>query len=486
MTTAPLLQQLQTELAIDPYRFDLVIEQLLYSSVIGSTLHQHQATQVLNRLPDSLQFGVMAKKLQQKELQILDCDRFYLLAPAGIPLSTLDGLQQQIDATLDFLLRLEPAGLTDLLVIQLVPAIFSLLDQRLQGVAYVQIEFNPQHAELAAARLAHELAHVVFPCRNRVLSEGIALYFEWLLQPQNALLSSPAEVKAEVAAYQGQKPSLALLLSAHFDQDLFFNQNTGSTAEQQLIYQAGYLLISQLVEDISLSAIPALLQQLADPAADVLQTYLSMVSPPAELLPEGVVIQLSATDVAEIELQLCRDRILRSQDAYLRYFAALSQSTDSFLENTAQHQLLLARLLLSKIYSDFHRQQQISELDCRQVEHYASQLEQLDHPAESAYLRARIALLYAFHSADFLEQAKWFEQVIQGYEAALDSAFVGSEAHLDYASFCLKMPVNTAENSARAAVMLDASSIHRRYQPEVQVIRQRYTEQLRSSHELVD
>lgn len=486
MSTSLLLQQLQAELTNDPYRFDLVIKQLLHSSEIGCERHQLQAIEVLNRLPDPLQFGVMAKKLQQNELQIVDGGRFYLLAPAGIPLSTLDALQQQIDSVLDFLLRLEPEGLNQLLVIQLSPTIFSWLDQRLQGVAYVQIEFNSHYAELATARLTHELAHVIFPCKNRVLSEGIALYFEWLLQPKTALLPSPAQVKLDISAYQGQKPSLELLLSDHFDQDIFFQQSTGSTAEQQLVYQAGFLLISKLVDELSLEAIPALLQQLAVPDADVLQTYLRLVSAPAELVPQTLQLQWSESDAAEIEQQLCQDRILRSQDSYLRYFADLSQQPAVSGQPGAPRQLLLARLLLSKIYCDFHLQQPISDLDCRQAELFASQLESLNYSAESAYLRARLALIYAYHSEDFLEQAKWFEQVIQGYDAALESVFVGSEAHLDYAVFCLNMPVNTAENSARAAAMLDAMSIQPRYQPEVQVIRQRYHAKLRSCYELID
>ncbi|MEH8017078.1 hypothetical protein MN202_07540 [Rheinheimera muenzenbergensis] len=474
MTIAPTLDQLKIELARDPYRFDLVIQQLLHSSVTGCGKTQQQALNILKRLPDPLQFAVMAEQLQTGQQQIMFFERYYLLAPAQMGSNAISLICKQIDHILDFLLQLEPAGLKELLVIQLMPGIFSFLDQRLSGVSYVQIEYHPHSPELVPARIAHELAHVVFPCKNRVLSEGIALYLEWSLYPAVALLGPPEQVRQQLAYYSGTKPKLELLMSAHFDQDVLFKQTTSSTAEQQFIYQAGFLLIATLVATNTVAGIATLVRLLADPAAEVLPTYLSLTSPPKEL---ALSVQSNAATVlqelADIELLICQDRLNNTSVAYQRCYAELSKVTAVPSETAIQHLLLLARLLLSKMYSDFHHQRMIEEFDSGQVKQYSAQLQQLGCPAESAYLNARLALLYAFYCEDFLQQAHWFEQVVNGYEAGLASPWVGNEAHLDYASFCLHTPVNIEQNRQRAAHLLSSVKLSSRFQAEVQPLLQR-------------
>ncbi|MBU1308841.1 MAG: hypothetical protein KKE30_04820 [Gammaproteobacteria bacterium] len=473
MTIAPVLEQLKMELARDPYRFDLVIQQLLHSSVTGCVKTQQQALDVLKRLPDPLQFVVMAEQLQTGQLQILFFERYYLLAPVQMGSDAISLVCKQIDHILDFLLQLEPAGFKDLLVIQLMPGIFSFLDQRLSGVAYVQIEHHPHSPELVPARIAHELAHVVFPCKNRVLSEGIALYLEWSLYPAVALLGPPEQVRQQLADYPGTKPKLELLMSAHFDQDVLFKQTTRSTAEQQFIYQAGFLLIATLVATNTVAGIATLVRSLADPAAEVLPTYLSLTSPPKELALSVLSNAIASPELADIELLICQDRLNNTSVAYQRCYAELSKVTAASSETAIKHLLLLARLLLSKMYSDFHQQRMIEEFDTGQVKQYSAQLQQLGWQAESAYLNARLALLYAFYSEDFLQQAQWFEQVVYGYEAGLASPWVGSEAHLDYASFCLHTPVNIEQNRQRAAHLLSSVKLSSRFQAEVQRLLQR-------------
>ena len=347
----------------------------------------------------------------------------------------------------------------------------SLLDYSLEGVNLIRLSAELDTKDEFSSALAHELSHVFWPCENRVIAEGIALYFESLLAPNESFISSNHSALNIVQKYPHDLPSLDILLSSSFSNDIFFTENTNSSDEQLLIYNIAFLLIAQFVDVNGVKRISSLAHAInvAENGKEV-HTFLSFFDDklPSFLNGPSNVMdrQEQCLDLSQIESVLREDRVGNEQKAFDKYYTAVEANYSKNSKN-AEVCILKIRLLLVKLYKQISERKTVHNLSLCLVEELINRLDASKYAKERSFFLAKNTLIRLVTSRNALEMTK-LRPVIEAYFLqSLGEHQFETEACIDYAKFELATPKVAGRDLNKAKDLYLRIMHDSRYQKEI-------------------
>jgi hypothetical protein len=472
------LESINRQLIQDPYQIHLLFEKILINVFCKNKETAKEILLTLHRLSGiEDQLSSLDSLLDGHKKLIFSNGKWFIM-PAD---SNEGSCEQIIQCTHQhhlYLSSLYQRNTELLLIIELVPLPYSYLDHSIDNLAFIKLSGLENTLTQHSAALVHELTHVFLPCKNRVLSEGVALYIENKQVPTDSYVASVDDSNCFIDNYKGTIPSLSFLLSNVFKDDVFFENKTENSQEQELIYHLSFLVVTAFVEKKGIYKLEELIDKINlsedEQALTVFQSFFNDEQLKlSQLLNKDYRIQSEVIEVKVVEDKLRADRIDYQCSAYNEYYLKLKgKATET---SCATSKILLGRVLLGMFSYRAISRQDLELIALYEVEELAEQLGALGFSAEDAYFKARVEAIKLMNSENGIEKAIYCNRARSSYEVAIQKVTsIHPEACIDYAVFELYVPLEHGRNVGKATELLQLAEVDSRYVDEVQQIKQHF------------
>ncbi|PKH85430.1 hypothetical protein [Colwellia sp. Bg11-28] len=465
------LETVNELLSQDPYQINLLYIKVLLNLTLGNKGEVTQLLKILGRIP-GINEQISPLILLAEETKILvSSGEFWFI----FPLESDDESQKFIiDFSLehyDRLLTITGRIPQGTIIFEMTPYPISFLDYSIEGLNIIELSGLMDDSDRYSSTIAHELSHVFWPCKNRVISEGIALVYENKLATAGAFIPSVTKAIEYVKRYTGTFPSLTTLLTNSFKDDVFFERRTSSTDEQILIYNLAFLLIKFFSESASNSSIDVLIAAInksEDKSADTI--FLSLCGKSSDELEAFLnypkVEDTSAIDLQEVEDNILEDRLLNKDVSYEKFYQKLH-----LLSVNSEIEILKARVILMRLYAQINQGLNIDLVILCEAEQLADSLSDKGLVTESSYIKARISLIKLVKTNDFIEKSQLISKVHGHFQSSFGDNRLKSEAYIDYAKFEFATPEAFGRDIGKVKELLKLAEGDMRYRQEIDSIK---------------
>ncbi|MFT4928337.1 MAG: hypothetical protein ACI8WB_004456 [Phenylobacterium sp.] len=478
MTLSDRLENLNRQLSQDPYQISLLFDKVLTNVALGNKDAAKAALATLHRLPNIEAQLSTLDAIFDGSKRLIATNHYWFITPAECDENSAQQVIQCGHQHYDYLSSVCQNHNKPLLIIELVPLPYSWLDHSIDNLAIIKLSGLESTLSQHSAALAHELSHVFWPCKNRVLSEGIALYFENSRVPLDAFIPSVDAAKDFVDNYQGTMPSLAGLLSNIFKDDVFFEHRTQNSQEQKLMYYLSFLIIGAFVEHQDVATLSELIDKINTSedkeALVVFQHFFNTTDLTlTQLLNLKTTTPAQTIDIHLIEDELRADRAAYQCNAYHRYYNKLKAKVAQSHCSTSK--ILLARVLLVMFAYTIINREEIELVALYELEEIAAQLLTQGLDIESAYFTARVDAIKLMSSESGIEKAIFCNRARSSFDVATQQeGLIHAEVCIDFAVFELYVPQEHGRNVGRATQLLQTAALDQRYTSEIQQIKQHF------------
>ncbi|VEL95351.1 hypothetical protein ALT761_00303 [Alteromonas sp. 76-1] len=466
---------LEAELAKDPYRVDLLFEKGLWCLLSYNLAGIEKVTDTLARLPGIDDQNKLLMSLLDGSKTLISNGHFWFVFPRN---SHPDGQQIIIDLAVTHyksLTQIKGLSVESIILFEITQAPVSLLDYSIKGLSHIKLSGNLDTPEKFSAAIAHELSHVFWPCKNRVLSEGIALFYECLLSPREAYISSHEKAFSYIDKYSGIIPSIESLLSNSFKNDVFFTDNTSSSDEQFLIYNLAYLLIHDFLTDSNSKDVNALINQINEnddeQAFTVFSTFFK--KPLTRFVqPQAIPVKNKKNYISleQIESRIRRDRLSNEHISFDEYYDDIVADAANSDKNGDLVSIQI-RLLLVKLFEHASNRKKIDLISLGLIENLTTSLPPSKFSLEQSYFKAKTKLLRLLVSTDTMEKFSLLSEVDELFKKSLGEHSLKTEAHIDYAKFELAAPATFGRDLQKVNDLLSEVETDAHYQCEINKVR---------------
>lgn len=472
------LESINRLLIQDPYQIHLLFEKALINIFCKNKEAAKDVLVTLHRLSGiEDQLSSLDSLLDGHKRLVFSNDKWFIV-PTDSNESSCEQIIQCTHQHHLYLSSLYQRNAELLLIIELVPLSYSYLDHSIDNLAIVKLTGLENTLTQHSAALVHELTHVFLPCKNRVLSEGAALYIENKQVPTDSYVASVDDSNIFVNNYKGTIPSLSFLLSNVFKNDVFFENKTENSQEQELIYHLSFLIVTAFVERQDISKLEELIDKINlnedEQALIVFQSFFNDEQLTlSQILNKGYPNQSEVIEMKVVEENLRADRIGYQCSTYNEYYLKLkSKATET---SCAASKILLGRVLLGMFSYRAINQQDIELIALYEVEELAEQLGTLGFSGEGAYFKARVEAIKLLNSENGIEKAIYCNRARSSYDVAIQKmTSIHAEACIDYAVFELYVPLEHGRNVGRVTELLQQAEVDSRYIAEVQQLKQHF------------
>lgn len=470
------LEAVESQLANDPYQIDLLFEKVLLSIAQGAVTQAQHAFDIFSRFPGvDTHTSLLASIFDgTKELRV--SERFWFVFPRNSDKVVQDFVMDLAGQHFQALVLLKGEAPDGIVLFEMTPYPISLMDYSLSGVNLIKLSGTVDTPQSYSAAIAHELSHVFWPCKNRVLSEGIALVYESKLAPEGAYVRSYEDALAYIYQYEGLVPSLPTLLSNSFKDDVLFKRNTSSSQEQMLIYNLAYVLMHHFVSHAQGGQVNALIDKINQvddsQAYAVFNEFLSEdVEPFFTSLVSHRDEQQVPANFEEIEMSIVQDRKANEQVSFDKYYYRVERAGMAN-KGRDESQLMRIRLLLVKLYQQLAKQEDVDLVALSLAEQLTDALPVQGFQYEVAYLKARTGLIRLQLSKDVLEKGRLLSEVDALFAQSMANHSLSAEAYIDYAKFELSTPAAFGRDLGKVETLLSQMKGFGQYRDEIESLRE--------------
>jgi len=471
MEIAAKLKTLNKQLANDPYQISLLYEKALLNILINNESEVAKILGLLARIPGLEVQTSPLLSLSIKESVLMFSGKFWFIFPEESDHESRQSIIDLAQKHFDKLLKITGRKIQGITVFELTPYPVSYLDYSIDGLNFVKLSGLISDYDTYSSTIAHELSHIFWPCKNRVISEGIALVYENILAPEGAFIPSISKAVEYVNTYKSAFPSITTLLTNSFQDDVFFERRTSSSDEQVLIYNLAFLLIkfySESANSKNIDSLIATINKSEDKLAETI--FLSLCGKsPDELrffLNYPEVSDSSIVDLQKIDNYVLEDRRSNKDTSYEKFYQSLHLQCVS-----TEVEVLKARVLLMRLYSQCSQSIDIDLVTLYEVEQLAETLSDKGLVTESSYIRARISVIKLMRSTDVIEKSQLMPEIHGYFQESLGKNSLKSEAYIDYAKFELATPIAFGRNIAKVNELLEVAGSDLRYTQEIDYIK---------------
>lgn len=479
------LENIEAILKDNPYRIEFLFEKAL---ILINVNKEHEAKEVITtftKLPGVDQHSKLLFSLIERRNKLQYKDNFWFIFPEDSSNKFCELIIRLAKLQSTNLKKLKGSTPDELILFEITPYATSLLDYSLPGVSYIRLSGLDGTLQKYSAAIAHELSHVFWMTKNRVISEGIALYYESALAPDAAFIGSYTEALEYLKNYDQVIPTIKTLLSNRFSEDVFFSRNTSSTKEQLLIYNLAFILMHKFINYSKNKNIELLISRIErsedENAYDIFCSFFdNPIGNSFCELVEKTSTKHEAIDYKGIELDILKDRLSEkssSFDLHYKMVAKVDESLTGCLKTT----VIRIRLLLLKIYRQVNEKECIDQVALALTEDLIQSLSNSKFEKEAFYFLAKANIIRLLTTNDAVEKYKLLELINQFFEKSLDDHTLTTEAHIDYAKFKLSTPVEFGRDLNGIVKLVDDIELDKLYHGEIKNLKERITKNLQDS-----
>lgn len=469
------ITDIDRDLISNPYKINLLFEKFLVLNLLKDNINAEAVLDTLSNFPGIDQQVKNLNLLLEHEKQSSFENNIWFLFPSHSSNENRELLTQHAlnhYTTLSSITK-KP---NSLIIIDLVPLPYSSVDTSINGLNIISVSGLEASIEEMSAALLHELSHVFFPCKNRVLSEGIALFYENKLASSHSIITSYDDVIRFVSNYCGTIPSLDSLLSSLYEGDVFFDQKTENKDEQKLVYNLAFLLINAFIEQNGEQKLDLLINNInQNESSQTKSIYLSYFNSNGfsfdSLIGDIQSDKTQGFDIALIEKILYQDRLNHQYKAYEKFYKVFNQKTNSL--DLIEHKILQGKMLLTVLNHQIFYKKKIDMMILQEVETIATILQKQGASIEADYFTARSECTRLINCENGIEKAIFGSRARSSFDNALnkDSALY-SECCIDFAIFELYIPREYGQDIGHVKTLLDEIKCGSKYDKEVENIKQ--------------